>query len=154
MEGGEGKKKKREEHLRTSELLTIALFIFVAVNIILFLFGYRWTLMLSGSMKPEIIPGDLVLVRKADSINVGDIAVFRIGDETICHRVFEIRGDRVFTKGDSLGSTTEGIPSFMVGYKVVTVFGHPVKIPLLFLGLVLLVVIAWKVIGWTTSQLW
>lgn len=57
----------------------------------------------TGSMKPTINPGDLVLVKKADvdTIKKGDIISFSKDGMTATHRVVAIEKDTVTTQGDS-----------------------------------------------------
>ena len=76
-------------------------------------FGFRYYTVLTDSMKPEFITGDMVIVRlkNADSINVGDIITFNpsSGSEAyLTHRVtqkiddYEGSGITCFrTKGDA-----------------------------------------------------
>lgn len=83
----------------------------VSVAIIWFvvgLFPLYPSVILTGSMEPVIMPGDVVLVAKVDydSIQVGDIIVFDNGEKIyITHRVIEIiedsNGRQFVTKGDN-----------------------------------------------------
>lgn len=107
-------------------VLTVVLFLLFFP----YLLGYRWTYLVSSSMTPSIYPYDLVLVEKAKDVKVGDIVVFRLENETICHRVISINGSMVTTKGDSAGSTVETFPIFFIHYKVVQVGNSIVKIPI------------------------
>ncbi len=69
-------------------------------------FGIRVAVILSGSMEPELKINDFVIVRKAKNVKVGDIVTYRKNnktDETI-HRIVEIDGDTVITKGDANNS--------------------------------------------------
>lgn len=71
------------------------------------------SVIMTGSMEPQIKPGDMVLVRKVDynSINVGDIIMYKNADGIfITHRVTQIVGNDVdadlseklmVTKGDN-----------------------------------------------------
>lgn len=78
--------------------------------------GYKPFIVLSGSMEPEILPGDLIITKNADpeSIKVGDVITFRI-DKTaaVSHRVTEIdtsQGLSFHTKGDAnIGSDKEEV---------------------------------------------
>jgi signal peptidase len=72
--------------------------------------GYQALLMTTGSMRPAIEPGDLVILRSVDpaSIRVGDVITFRepVGSHAlVTHRVAAITGTPqapVFrTKGDA-----------------------------------------------------
>ena len=53
------------------------------------------------SMYPLLRPGDQLLVEPTKP-EIGDIAVFDRGDVLVAHRVYKIRQDNYFLKGDSL----------------------------------------------------
>jgi signal peptidase len=62
------------------------------------------TVILTGSMKPAIDPGDVVILRKADpsDVKVGDVIQYWRGDVFIIHRVINIEATGEFqTKGDN-----------------------------------------------------
>ncbi len=60
---------------------------------------------LTGSMIPEIMPGDIVLIEKAsyDEVNIGDVLYFQKESIHIVHRVIEIDDQKwtFQTKGDN-----------------------------------------------------
>lgn len=64
-------------------------------------FGFGVSLVLSGSMEPEITVDDLVFVKKNDSYQVGDIVLFNNGNDNVIHRIVKINGDIITTKGDA-----------------------------------------------------
>ncbi|MEG0307971.1 MAG: signal peptidase I [Clostridium sp.] len=57
---------------------------------------------LTGSMKPVINPGDMVIVKKVsvDKLNVGDIITFTNNNNSITHRITSISLEGITTKGD------------------------------------------------------
>lgn len=69
--------------------------------------GIGVTTVLTGSMRPSIDPGDLVItsMSAASSIGVGDVVVVNSGDVPIAHRVIDVRVvsglNRLTTKGDA-----------------------------------------------------
>ena len=69
--------------------------------------GIGVTTVLTGSMRPAINPGDLVItsMSAASSIGVGDVVVVNSGDVPIAHRVIDVRVvsglNRLTTKGDA-----------------------------------------------------
>lgn len=87
--------------------LTIIVTSFVDPNSVPGFLGYKPLIVLSGSMKPTVLPGDIVLVQEMslDNLKTGDIIAYRSGESVITHRVLEItssNGDRQFiTKGDN-----------------------------------------------------
>ena len=64
---------------------------------------YNNFIVLTGSMEPEISPGDFITIRKVnpDKLKVNDIITYRINDEAITHRIIKIEGDKITTKGDA-----------------------------------------------------
>ena len=53
-------------------------------------FGYGISVVLSGSMEPELSVDDLVIVRPADSYEVDDIVVYQEGNSLVIHRIISI----------------------------------------------------------------
>lgn len=70
-------------------------------------FGIKTFVIVSGSMQPDLMIGDIVIVKKCDKndINVGDIISYRSGQSVITHRIVEfIESDGqtgYITKGDN-----------------------------------------------------
>lgn len=64
-------------------------------------FGYGMANVLSGSMEPTFSKGTLLFVKETQNINKGDIVVYQSENELIVHRVMEVDGDRIVTKGDA-----------------------------------------------------
>lgn len=71
-------------------------------------FGYKPFIVLSGSMKPNIMVGDLILVKKVDTnkLKVGDVIAFRDSENYVTtHRIKKIiKGDKepcFVTQGDN-----------------------------------------------------
>ena len=57
---------------------------------------------MSGSMSPALRPGDLVIVKGEEPVNVGDVVTVESGEFTYTHRVVEkLEGDRFMLKGDA-----------------------------------------------------
>ncbi len=96
--------------------------------------GYRPYIIHTGSMTPELVPGDLVIDRPADDhYRVGDVITFRHGptDDLVTHRIIRISSAGIHTKGDANRtadvwtiprSYVEGVASWHVpgaGYAIV-----------------------------------
>lgn len=64
-------------------------------------FGCGVSVILSGSMEPALSVNDVVFIRSAKTYNVGDIVVYQSGRELIIHRITEINGDKIVTRGDA-----------------------------------------------------
>lgn len=64
-------------------------------------FGYGMSVVLTGSMSPTLEADDLVFVKKTDNFKKDDIVVYQSGSSLVIHRVMEINGDELITKGDA-----------------------------------------------------
>ena len=64
-------------------------------------FGYGTAVVLSGSMEPTFSKDDLIIVKKKDSFDIGDIVVYQSNDSLVVHRVVSMDGDMVVTQGDA-----------------------------------------------------
>ena len=98
------------------------------------IFGYQTYFIKTGSMQPELSPGDVIISKKYDGgeLNAGDngdvVTFYEKNDKTqmsITHRVIEINGDEIITKGDANNKaddpiTKDNIEAVMV-YKTVLI---------------------------------
>lgn len=110
--------------------------------------GYSLAVVLSGSMEPELAVNDLVLVKEKDEYHASDIVVFRGQNEFIVHRIIEIDGDVVITKGDANNKVDDSIlvsdiEGAVIGYVpfiglIIRIFKSPIVLLILALILVLL----------------
>ncbi len=72
-------------------------------------FGYGMSVVLSGSMESRLSVDDLVIIKATDSYKVDDIVLFQDGNSLVIHRIIEIDGDTVTTKGDANNVADEPI---------------------------------------------
>lgn len=69
--------------------------------------GYKPFIVLSGSMEPEIMTGDMVLVKNTDAGNLqeGDVIAFKSGEAVVTHRIMEVKTENgevsYVTQGDA-----------------------------------------------------
>lgn len=63
--------------------------------------GFGVSIVLSGSMEPELSVNDLIFVRQMDSYEVRDVVVFQSYGSLVVHRILEIDGENVVTQGDA-----------------------------------------------------
>ena len=107
-------------------------------------FGFGMTVVLSGSMEPELSVDDLLIVAAKDSYNVGDVVVFQTQRTAVVHRIIAINGDEVITRGDANTADDEPITLANIKGRVVCAIPfvgyivHLIKTPLgtlLLLGL-------------------
>ena len=118
-------KNKKDRSLKVRKVLKIICKVILAIVLLLCLiigykkivlqepnvelFGYQMYVVLTGSMKPDINPNDIVVIKKVnqDDLKEGDIITFNIGGKssTVTHRIIEIvkQDDKVLyrTKGDN-----------------------------------------------------
>ena len=106
-----GSPKRRLMGVVTNVVLLMGVLLFVGLAIGPHVFGYRTATMLTGSMSPEINPGDVVVTvpKPASELEVGDVVTYQIPIEdhrVETHRVTEVsrtEGGAVefHTKGDA-----------------------------------------------------
>ncbi|MBR5558828.1 MAG: signal peptidase I [Oscillospiraceae bacterium] len=73
-------------------------------------FGTGAAVVLSGSMEPTFSQGDLIIVNKADSFAEGDIVVFGQNGSLVVHRIVDMDGEMVTTRGDANNTNDQPIP--------------------------------------------
>lgn len=75
--------------------------------VLIFLFGYKPFIVVSGSMLPTLNVGDIIFVKATDDkmYEVGDIITYPEGGSYTTHRIVEVNGDMVITKGDANNTT-------------------------------------------------
>lgn len=82
---------------------------------------------MSGSMSPVLSPGDLVIVKQEETIDIGDIVTVESGEFIYTHRVIEKLEERFILKGDANEEPDQDLieGSQIIG-KVILVFpfGH------------------------------
>ena len=94
-------------------------------------FGYGMSVVLSGSMESRLSVDDLVIIKATDNYKVNDIVLFQDGNSLVIHRIIEIDGDTVTTKGDANNVADEPIQKSQIkGVLVYDIagFGAVVKI--------------------------
>ena len=72
-------------------------------------FGYGMSVVLSGSMESRLSVDDLIIIKATDNYKVNDIVLFQDGNSFVTHRIIEIDGDTVTTKGDANNVADEPI---------------------------------------------
>ena len=91
--------------------ILISIFLIYAVNIFINryvyhdkfprVFNYYIFNIASGSMEKGLHKGDFIVVKKTKDFKAGDVVTFQEHGEFITHRVMEIDGDVITTKGDA-----------------------------------------------------
>lgn len=81
--------------------------------------GFGATVVLSGSMEPELSTGDLLIVQKTQDCVQNDVVVFQTGRSAVVHRIVSIDGDTVITKGDANNTEDDPITFAHIKGKVI-----------------------------------
>lgn len=86
-------------------------------------FGWSWSVVISGSMEPNISVNDLVIAHRQGSYEEKDIIVFKKADTAVVHRIIEKNQDEYITKGDNNNTPDQNPvkPEMVVGKVVATV---------------------------------
>lgn len=110
--------------------------------------GIKTYIIISGSMKPELDIGDIVIVKKVkeEELSVGDIISFREGQTIVTHRINEIIDSNArreyITKGDNNNVVDSGtINKDVIEGKVIKKLPCIGKIGLILQGKILIIVI-------------
>lgn len=64
-------------------------------------FGCSVVTVLSGSMEPEFSPGDMLVIKKGDVYQIGDVVTYEQQGSFITHRIMEQDETSFLTKGDA-----------------------------------------------------
>jgi signal peptidase len=94
-------------------------------------FGVGASVVLTGSMEPEISAGDLILVVRKDEYHPKQVVVYQDKGILVVHRVLSIEDGTVTTKGDANNTPDEPIPLERIKGQVVVVVplvGHLVSL--------------------------
>lgn len=72
-------------------------------------FGIGVSVVLSGSMEPELSVDDIIIVKKQNDFKVNDVVVFQQHGSLVVHRIIEINDGMVTTQGDANNTSDEPI---------------------------------------------
>lgn len=119
-------KKKKEKNVvskilsgiwKTLGVLIVILCIAIIIRALVFkkydVFGYRFYLIMSGSMEPTIHVGDAIITKENKNIETGDVIAFQYGNSVTVHRVIKTynEGNKKLyqTKGDNNNTEDKGL---------------------------------------------
>lgn len=91
------------------------------------IFGYTIMQVATGSMEDTIQINDIVIVKLTKNIDNNDIITYEENDKLITHRVIDIKGDKIQTKGDANSAKDKPINKDVVVGKVIFII-HKVGI--------------------------
>lgn len=104
-------------------VLTILLVFVIAFNMCsifnISFFNYRVYRIATGSMTPNLKVGELIVVKDNSDFMVGDVITYEKNNVYITHRVVELDGDNVVTKGDNNNVNDDAITKDSVVGKMV-----------------------------------
>lgn len=83
--------------------------------------GYGAAVVLTGSMEPTIMEDDLIVVAEQDSYETGDVVVYQSGSMLVVHRIVEMDGTTVITKGDANLAADEPIDASVIKGEVIAI---------------------------------
>lgn len=86
------------------------------------IFGYTIFEVSTGSMAKTINVYDVILVKITKDVNENDIVTYKNEDELITHRIMEINGDKIITKGDANNTEDKEITKDAIIGKVISVY--------------------------------
>ena len=109
-------------------VLLICSFLLITVNLLSYFnisfFGFRIFKVASGSMEPYLNINDVILIKKANNYEKGDVITYLSDDEYITHRIVTIDFDEIVTKGDANNTLDEPIKVENVKGKVIYKFRY------------------------------
>ena len=88
--------------------IVIAIFIYNGLDIkenINKIYGYSALIVSSGSMSPELMINDIIIIKECQNYNVNDIVTFTNNEKClVTHRIIKKEGNNYITKGDNNNS--------------------------------------------------
>lgn len=119
-------------------LFVLIICVCISINLLsamnLSFFGIRIFRIGSGSMEPYLRVNDLILIGPSNEYNVNDVITFKDDNNTyITHRIIEINGDKIITKGDNNNTKDGSITKDVVVGKLIYKFGFSAFLTYLFL---------------------
>ena len=91
----------------------VYIFIIVSPKIIkgFYPFGIKTAVILTGSMEPTLNINDFVIMKKPNSIKVGNIVSYKVNnsDNEVLHRVIKVNNNEIITKGDANNTEDQAI---------------------------------------------
>jgi len=109
--------------------------------------GIGTSVVMSGSMEPELEVDDMIIYRKAKTYEVNDVAVFVEDGFAVVHRIVSVDGNTVITKGDANNVNDDPIELSQIKGKVFAVipgagtYMRSVTLPLVILVIVIGVIL-------------
>lgn len=93
-------------------------------NVLPMPFGYGSAVVMSGSMEPVIMTNELIIVEARDQYEVGDIVVYQTGGILVVHRIVDMDGQMVTTRGEANNVDDEPVELTQIKGKVIAHIPH------------------------------
>lgn len=74
---------------------------YILKNRFISLGGYRFLIVLTGSMEPEIKIGEFLIIKECSNYNIGEIITYEDNNYLTTHRIVKQNSQGIITKGDS-----------------------------------------------------
>ena len=81
--------------------------------------GYGAAVVLTGSMEPNIMADDLIIVAEREDYAVDDVVVYQSDSILVVHRIVDITGGMVITQGDANTAPDEPVELTAINGKVI-----------------------------------
>lgn len=85
------------------------------------IFGYTIMQVITGSMSDTINIKDVIIVEITKQVNKNDIITYEEGDNLITHRIVDIKGNLITTRGDANNANDKPITTEKVVGKVIKI---------------------------------
>ena len=82
-------------------------------------FGIGVSVVLSGSMEPELFVNDVVIVREATDYKVDDVVVYQDGNMLVAHKIISMNGGTIITKGVANNTADDPITASAIKGKAI-----------------------------------
>lgn len=81
--------------------------------------GYAQILVISGSMQPTVMAGDLLIIHEQDEYQEQDIVTYRSGGGLITHRIIEMESGQAVMQGDANNVADDPVSTESIEGKVI-----------------------------------
>ena len=100
--------------------LLILIIIILCIYFVLYFLNKAFVYnVITGSMEDNIHSGDYVLIIRQDDYNIGDVITYKKDNYYITHRIIDMNGDIIITKGDANNIVDEQILKKSIAGKVI-----------------------------------
>lgn len=82
-------------------------------------FGFGAAIVLSGSMEPNLMVDDMIIVSSHTDYAVGDVVVYQSGESLVVHRIIAMENGMVTTQGDANNTPDEPVELAQIKGEVV-----------------------------------